>query len=111
MELGNSNQNEVNYDVPTDFSVHRTFQWTWSKFSDHKNVIYHFGKKNPDIVVVSYPKSNHSNHENRGTPYKIHTLHKSKGICSTECSRETLQKTPTQFRNNVIGDRKMTKGK
>ena len=40
-----------------------------------------------------------------------HTLHKSKGICSTECSRETLQKTPTQFRNNVIGDRKMTKGK
>ena len=64
-------------------------------------------------MVVSYPKSNHSNHENRGTPYKIHTLHKSKGICSTECSRETLQKTPTQFRNNVIliGDRKMTKGK
>ena len=45
MELGNSNQNEVNYDVPTNCSVHRTFQWTWSKFSDHKNVIYHFEKK------------------------------------------------------------------
>ena len=61
-------------------------------------------------MVVSYPKSNHSNHENRGAPYKTHTLHKSKGICSIECSRETLQKTPTQFRNDVIGDRKMTKG-